>query len=87
MTVSKKETTSLKLDVEVKNRAKVILKELGLTMGDAVNIFLTQVALNKGLPFEVKIPNKTTLKAMKEAENSIGESISLDEFLKEEKQC
>jgi len=84
MTLSKKETTSIKLDVDVKNKAKEILKELGLTMGEAVNIFLTQVALNKGLPFEVKIPNETTLKAMKEAENNIGESISLEEFLKEE---
>ena len=85
MTISKKETTSLKLDVEAKNRAKEVLKELGLTMGEAVNIFLTQVALHKGLPFEVKIPNKTTLKAMKEAKENIGESLTLEEFLNEKK--
>jgi len=29
---------------------------------------LSQVRLRKGLPFDVKIPNKTTLKAMMDAE-------------------
>ena len=67
MTVSIKETTSIKLDVEIKNRAKEIFKELGITMGEAVNIFLSQVVLHKGLPFEVKIPNEETKKAIEEA--------------------
>ena len=80
MTISKKETTSLKLDVETKKRAKAVLKELGLTMGEAVNIFLTQVVLHKGLPFEVKIPNETTLKAMKEAKENIGEFTTIEEL-------
>ena len=57
-----KETTSMKLDVEAKEKAKEIFKELGITMGEAVNIFLNQVALHKGLPFEVKIPNEETKK-------------------------
>lgn len=81
MTISKKETTSIKLDKEVKESAKKILKELGLTMGEAVNIFLTQVTLNKGLPFEVKIPNKETQKAIKEARNGVNlEKITLDDL-------
>lgn len=31
-------------------------------------MFLAQIRLRKGLPFDVKIPNKTTLKAMRDAE-------------------
>ncbi len=84
MTISKKETTSIKLDKDVKESAKKILKELGLTMGEAVNIFLTQVTLNKGLPFEVKIPNEETKKAIKEARVGKNvEKITLDDLERE----
>jgi len=84
VTISIKETTSIKLDVEVKAKAKEIFKELGITMGEAVNIFLSQVALHKGLPFEVKIPNKETIKAIEEARKGINmESSSIKEMIAE----
>ena len=86
MTTSIKETTSIKLDKETKSKAKEIFKELGLTMGEAVNIFLAQVALNKGLPFEVKIPNKETKKAIEEARQGINmSSISIEEIIAQRK--
>ena len=84
MTISVKETTSIKLDVEVKAKAKEIFKELGITMGEAVNIFLSQVALHKGLPFEVKIPNDETKKAIEEARRGINmELTSIEEMIAE----
>lgn len=51
-------TTSIfaRVDPEVKEQAEEVLKELGITMSNAVNIFLRQVVLQKGLPFDVKIP-------------------------------
>ena len=36
-------------------------------MGEAFNLFIHQVSLNQGLPFEVKLPNKLTRKVIKEA--------------------
>jgi len=84
MSISVKETTSIKLDVEVKAKAKEIFKELGITMGEAVNIFLSQVALHKGLPFEVKIPNEETKKAIEEARSGINmEDTSLEQMIAE----
>lgn len=71
-----KETTSVKLDKSAKEEAKLIFKQLGLTMGEAFNLFLYQVSLNKGLPFEVKIPNEVTQKVIKDAR--LGENI--DDF-------
>jgi len=62
-----KETTSVKLDKAAKEEAKNIFNQLGLTMGEAFNLFLHQVSLNKGLPFEVKLPNKLTQKVIEEA--------------------
>lgn len=69
----------------LKADAEKILKKLGLSTTEAINLFLSQVRLQKGLPFDVKIPNKTTLKAMKDAEE--GKDLtaykSLDDFFKE----
>ncbi len=52
----------------LKADAEKILKKLGLSTTEAINIFLAQIRLMKGLPFDVKIPNKATLKAMRDAE-------------------
>jgi addiction module RelB/DinJ family antitoxin len=38
---------------------------LGLTASDAIRLFYRQVALRKGLPFDVKLPNAETRRAMK----------------------
>lgn len=62
-----KKTTSVKLDEAAKAEANLIFKQLGLTMGEAFNLFLYQVSLNKGLPFEIKIPNKVTQQVIEEA--------------------
>lgn len=69
---------------ELKAGAEKILKKLGLSTTEAINLFLSQVRLHKGLPFEVKIPNKTTLKAMKDAaeEKNLTAYESLDDFFK-----
>ena len=84
VTLSIKETTSIKLDKEAKEKAKIIFRELGMTMGDAFNIFLNQVNLHKGLPFEVKIPNEETLRAIEEARADINlEETSIEEMMQE----
>ena len=56
---------SLKADVEK------VLNKLGISTTEAISLFLNQVRLRKGLPFDVRIPNKTTLKAMRDAEEGI----------------
>jgi len=76
-----KEATSVKLDKQTKDDAKAIFKSLGLTMGEAFNIFLHQVTLNKGLPFDVRIPNAETKKVLEEGRQGINiEDCSLDEL-------
>ncbi len=54
---------SLKMQVED------ILTKLGISTSEAIAIYFSQIALQEGLPFDVKIPNKTTRKAMREARN------------------
>jgi len=77
--------TSVRVEDVFYNEAKEVFQRFGLSFGDAVNIFLAKVAMEKGIPFDLKIPNATTLQAMKEAKNNEGESVSFEEFLKESK--
>lgn len=85
--MSTKVQTSLRLDEEAFLEAKEILKSLGMNFTEAVNVFTNMVVQEKGLPFEVKIPNKETRQAMKEVESSITEKVTLNELKEEAKQC
>ena len=73
--------TSLRIDEESLIEAKEILKSLGMNFTEAVNVFTSMVVQNKGLPFDVKIPNKETAKVIKEARKGINiDDFSLDEI-------
>jgi addiction module RelB/DinJ family antitoxin len=45
-----------RIEPEVKEQAESILSTLGIPASNAINMFYKQIILNKGLPFEVKIP-------------------------------
>lgn len=57
----------VRLDQKVKARAEKALAAMGLSVSDAVRVLLIRVAGEKALPFEVRVPNATTRRAMKEA--------------------
>ena len=68
----------------LKAQVDKVFRKLGISSSEAINIFFRQVTLRKGLPFDVAIPNKTTLKAMKEIEEGKAKnSSSLKDFFKE----
>lgn len=46
-----------RIEPEVKEQAESILSALGIPASNAINIFYKQIILNRGLPFEVKIPS------------------------------
>ncbi len=58
-----------RIDPKVKEKAQKVLKKLNITMSEAISLFLTQVSLNNGIPFEIKIPNEQTQKTLLKAEN------------------
>ena len=57
--------TNVYLDATTKEKAQEIFKQYGLGLSEAFNIFLTQSVLQRGIPFEIKIPNDETLEAKK----------------------
>ncbi len=60
-------TLQVRMPEELKKEANDILSALGLTASEAVNIFYSQIVLNNGIPFEIKLPNKETREAIEEA--------------------
>jgi DNA-damage-inducible protein J len=57
----------VRVDQKMKARAEKALSAMGLSVSNAVRVFLTRVAAEQALPFEVRVPNSTTRAAMKEA--------------------
>ena len=49
-------TIQIRTDAEVKANADSIFSKLGITLSDGINIFLRQVNMYGGFPFEVKLP-------------------------------
>ena len=58
-----------RIEPDLKENATRVLAACGLTVSDAVRLFLRQVVANNGLPFEVKAPNAVTRNAMEEADS------------------
>lgn len=48
----------VRVEPEVKEQAEKILGELGIPMSNAVGMFLRQVVLQRGIPFEMKLPKE-----------------------------
>ena len=67
-----KTQTTIRVDEDNYFQAKEILSQIGLSYSQAISVFNNMIVLNKGLPFEVKIPNKKTKKALDELENRDG---------------
>ena len=67
--MAKTENLNIRIEPEIKKEAEETLSCLGLTMAEAVKIFLKQVIMTDSIPFEIKIPryNKETLEAIEEA--------------------
>ena len=76
-------TVRARVDIHLKEEVEEILKEIGLSTSQAITLFLKRIKYEKGIPFELKVPNATTIQAMKEAKENIGETTSFEEFLEE----
>ena len=61
-----------RIDQRLKNEANAILGAIGLTVSDAVRMMLVRVVAEKALPFDVKVPNAATVKAMRAADKGQG---------------
>ena len=67
--MAKTASLSIRIDPEAKSAADVIYSRFGISIADAVNIFIHKSIIVGGLPFDMTLPmyNQETLAAMQEA--------------------
>jgi DNA-damage-inducible protein J len=65
--MSKTQMIRARVEPALKRDAEVVLTKLGLTPTEAITLFYKQVALVRGLPFPVRLPNAKTRKALRDA--------------------
>jgi DNA-damage-inducible protein J len=58
----------IRVDDDTKEQATAALEAMGLSVSDAVRIFLKRVAADQAFPLELKVPNAATRAAMREAD-------------------
>jgi DNA-damage-inducible protein J len=63
-----------RIEPDVKEQAEGILTALGIPASNAINMFYKQIILNRGLPFEVKLPSVQ----LKDISNLTDEQISME---------
>lgn len=61
----------IRIDDDIKTQADETLAAMGLSMSEAVRLFLHRVVAEQALPFEVKVPNARTRAAMNEADEIV----------------
>jgi DNA-damage-inducible protein J len=76
MGTTKTATARALLDPKVKEEAEEILKKLGLSVSKSFELFYRQVIVQRGLPFELHIPNEKTMKAIENSRKGKGQRFS-----------
>ena len=87
--MAKSASMYIRIDPQVKADVEAIYSRYGMTLTDAINVFLYQSRNIGGLPFDLRpsTPNAETLAAIKEGDeiikSGIGRFINADDLLKE----
>ena len=76
-------TTMVHVRIEqgVKDKAAKALANMGLSVSDAIRMMLVRVVAEEALPFDVRVPNATTVKAMEAADRGEGRRFDSAEAL------
>jgi len=81
MGTRKKATAKAEIDLEVKRQAEDILQNLGLSVSNSIELFYRQVVAQRGLPFDLQVPNEKTMKAIRDSRAGKGKSFSTTQEL------
>lgn len=73
-----------RIDTATKERAADALEAMGLSISDAIRLLMLRIADERRLPFEVKVPNSRTRKAIGELESGKGKQFSSIDALMED---
>ena len=80
--MSKTEMIRARMEPELKEEAEAIFDALCLSPTEAITLFYRQVAMHRGLPFELRVPNAETRKVLRDvrAGKGLSKRMSLEEL-------
>ena len=62
-------TVRARIEPELKHDVETVFALLGVTVSEAIEMFLRQVKLRNGIPFEIRIPNKVTVETFEDTDH------------------
>ena len=73
---------NVRIDPDIKAKAENLYKSMGVSLTDAINMFLYKSLETNGLPFKLcrEIPNAETIAAMKESDDIINGRIQAKSY-------
>ena len=80
-------TVRARIDAGLKEDVEKILSEIGLSTSQAIAMFMKGIKRERGIPFELKIPNEETLEAMREIDEGLTEKVTLEQLKSEANKC
>lgn len=68
-------TIQTRINLELKKEAEFVVRGIGLSLSDAITIYLKQIVMTGSIPLELKLhnyPNRVTKKALDDADKGKG---------------
>ena len=74
-----------RVEPKLKKESMKVLKKPGLSESEEIRILLKGLVIHQGIPFDLRIPNEDTIRAIEDTENgkTIGPFYSVGELMKE----
>lgn len=69
-----------RIEPSIKKKAEGVLRRIGLSPSEAINLFYRRVEREQGIPFSLHVPNAVTKKAFEDGRAGKGVTMSFDEF-------
>ena len=86
-TQTQKIRTSVYLDRQLKEDAKELFKKFHMTLNEAFNMFLAQSVMEQAIPFQSRVPNEETRKAIQEVLDGETEPVTFEQLKEDMKKC
>ncbi len=67
--MTKTALVQVRMEPELKKQADAVLASLGINASAAISLFYSQMVRQRGIPFELKVPNESLQEAMRELED------------------
>lgn len=74
--MAKTSSVFARVEPDIKEQAEQVLNELGIPMSNAIGLFLKQVVLQRGIPFEMKLPTKKPIASGSLSDTQLNEELN-----------